>query len=1257
MVIYKIILLLIVIFICLYNNFINKFIKAGNLNLIKKNEKYRIISPLNKNKTFITVRNADDDPSTIAEIIIQNNINYKPKISVIIPVNLEYYLSECIDSVIKQTLKEIEIICVDDGSKDHSLNILKAYAEKDKRITVIKQENLHSGVARNAGLSVAKGKYLSFLDSDDYFELNMLEKMYEKIERKQSDIIICKCKTLDLDTGKLNEEKFNNSLRLDLIPEKDPFSVFEISKDIFQFIEGWAWDKLFRTEFILSNNIRFLNIINFNDNQFTFTALCLAKSITTINESFVIKRHEHKKSLSANRWKDSTCFLLSFDKIQSNLKKNGLYSLVKESFWKWALKLCIIQLKNIDLNLKEYLYNILHEKINLWDYIENSPPSSNRYKALHYLKFQKTFPMINIAYVFNRKNVNLILLSLFSILKNAEYEIINIILLYNDMTQFDLQRINELKQFRSFTLQTLYVSDDLFIDVPLTDWTKKELWYKYILADKFPELDKILYLDCNTIIRKSLLSLWEINMENKLIAAVEDISFSKDKANMANLKDNYYLNTGVLLINSKEWRKEGLFKKSVDFIKKNSAIFEPETTILNIITDLKKIPLNIEYNFMEECSKDNNCQYNNDYLKLFKKKNTTIFHYKYSEFNTEKYNISFINDYLKYKSLFNNFKDTYLTIPIVLSSDNDYVLYMYTTMISVLENKKKNTFYAFYLLVPTKFSRSNVNKILSISNKYICYIHFIFMNEKIFKYIKMNIPHITLPTYYRLLIGDLLPNEIDKCIYLDVDICVCKDLSELFNIDIKDNYIAGVVSPVYYFNETHHCKRLNLTSMKQYLNAGMLIMNLKKIRKDNMTKKFIELSKRNFDSQDQDVLNVACYGKILTLPPKYNIQVLKLKDNNPILKELYIEKDIIEAINEPYIIHYSNKRKPWNSLEIYMEKYWWDIAKQTPYSNIFFKRDNIYKNKLKKIWSLKNKKPLNLDRPKTFDEKIQWLKIYDSTPIKTLLSDKYLMRDWISEKIGEEYLVPLLGTYNEFKDIDFEKLPNKFVIKCNHGNGYYINVKEKSQLNLTEAKIKVDKWMNENYAFHSTLDLEYRDIKHKIIIEKYIDNNVDLKNYEIYCFNGIPKLVMAESQKYQYPLLNLNNLNSNYLSFKVKTGYKIFSSLKKDKYIVKMVDLASILSVGFTFVKVDFYKINDKIYFNKMAFTTSSTIEDIIPKSLYRTLSALIKLPKIVYNIDTGQYYELTKSFSLVPYYIIFIFFICKLLYKLWMLRIYLFME
>ena len=117
--------------------------------------------------------------------------------------------------------------------------------------------------------------------------------------------------------------------------------------------------------------------------------------------------------------------------------------------------------------------------------------------------------------------------------------------------------------------------------------------------------------------------------------------------------------------------------------------------------------------------------------------------------------------------------------------------------------------------------------------------------EKAFK--NINKSEKALSSYYLLLVGDLLSKELNKCIFLDVDICVCKDLSELFNIDIKDNYIAEVSEPDYYLSEEQNCKRLNISSMKQYVNLGMLIMNLKQMRRNNMTQKFIELSIRNYE--------------------------------------------------------------------------------------------------------------------------------------------------------------------------------------------------------------------------------------------------------------------------------------------------------------------------------------------------------------------------------------------------------------------------
>jgi len=922
------------------------------INLFEKNEQEELSK---KDNLFITVKNAEGEPDTEAIIIIANKIDYIPKVSVIIPVyNIEEYLSECLDTVLNQTLKEIEIICVDDGSTDNSLDILINYAKKDKRMTIIKQENLHSGIARNAGLTVAKGNYLSFLDADDFFELNMLEKMYKKLLKKKSDIIICRCKSIDLKNGQFDEKKFNKSLNLELIPKKDTFSVLEISKNIFQLCEGWTWDKLFRADLILSNNIRFQNLTIFNDNQFTYTALCLSKSITTIKKRFVIKRHGHKKSLSANRNKDPSCFLLAFKKIKFNLEKAGLFNLVKESFWKWAIKLCIIQLKNLDQNSKEYLYNILHKKFNSWEYIDNSPKSSTRYRSLHYIRCQKIFPTINIAYITNAKHLNICLTSLVSLLKNSEYENINVTLLYTDINQTDLQKIYELKDIHSFTLQILYVSDVEF-DYSFISGEGFIIYNLINFLCKYSSIDKILYLSYNTIIRKSLLILWEINMNNYLIGGVEDISFSKDKAKKLNLKDNFYINDGVLLINIKEWRKDNIYEKINNYIKKNNIIYESKKNILNIFTDKKKMRLIPEFNYMK-VSRYETCQYNDEYLELYQKKAPTIIQFSEEEIENNAFSSSFFfEQFLKYNNILNNLKNMHSIIHIVLSSDNEYAPFLYTTIVSILENGYKNTYYIFYLLVSSNFSKNIQNILLELNKKYKCYIYFICINN-IFENVVMKIPHITLTTFYRLLIGELLPKEVDKCIYLDVDICVQKDLSELFNIDMGDNYIAGVVSPVYYFNEKIHCQRLNLPSMKKYVNVGMLVMNLKQIRKDNMTQIFIELSKRNFDSQDQDVLNVACFGKIMTIPPKYNAMVLHLKGNNPLLKDIYGEEEIIEAKNSPHIIHYSNKNKPWNSLNIYMEKHWWYIAKETPFINILFTRRDIYIKELKKFWKKKKKK-------------------------------------------------------------------------------------------------------------------------------------------------------------------------------------------------------------------------------------------------------------------------------------------------------------
>ena len=166
--------------------------------------------------------------------------------------------------------------------------------------------------------------------------------------------------------------------------------------------------------------------------------------------------------------------------------------------------------------------------------------------------------------------------------------------------------------------------------------------------------------------------------------------------------------------------------------------------------------------------------------------------------------------------------------------------------------------------------------------------------------------------------------------------------------------------------------------------------------------------------------------------------------------------------------------------------------------------ESDYPRLLKLRYKASTGEDLNLDNPKTFNEKIQWLKLYDSTPLKTRLADKYLVRDWIKEKIGEEYLVPLIGVWDKFDDIDFDALPKQFALKCNHSSGMNIIVTDKSKMNFAETKEKFDKWLKTNYAFVGGLELHYKNIPPKIIAEKYLKSDGGLIDYRFYCMNGKP---------------------------------------------------------------------------------------------------------------------------------------------------------
>ena len=271
---------------------------------------------------------------------------------------------------------------------------------------------------------------------------------------------------------------------------------------------------------------------------------------------------------------------------------------------------------------------------------------------------------------------------------------------------------------------------------------------------------------------------------------------------------------------------------------------------------------------------------------------------------------------------------------------------------------------------------------------------------------------------------------------------------------------------------------------------------------------------------------------------------------------------------------------------------------------------HMFGDELKEWYWKRTGKILNLDHPRSFNEKIQWLKLCDTTPLKTMLADKYKVRSYVCEKIGDQYLIPIYGVWNDFTEIDFTKLPNQFVLKCNHGSGWNYIVRDKSKIDYKKLCMRFNNWLNSDFSCRPGLELQYRDIQPRIIAEKYISEiDGEVYDYRFYCFNGNPLYVWVDSgsgtSDHKRTIFNIDWELQNY-----KVNYPNIRPCpsKPDNY-AEMVECARKLSDGFIFVRVDLYSVNGKIYFGEMTFTPQSGAGDWEKDEIDMYYGSLMKLP------------------------------------------------
>lgn len=253
---------------------------------------------------------------------------------------------------------------------------------------------------------------------------------------------------------------------------------------------------------------------------------------------------------------------------------------------------------------------------------------------------------------------------------------------------------------------------------------------------------------------------------------------------------------------------------------------------------------------------------------------------------------------------------------------------------------------------------------------------------------------------------------------------------------------------------------------------------------------------------------------------------------------------------------------------------------------------------------------MNLKNPQTYNEKINWLKLHDRNPYYTKLVDKYEVKPIMAELIGEEYIIPTLGVWDHFDDIDFNSLPSQFVLKCTHDSEGLVIVKDKEKLDKEKAKEKIDSALKQNF-YYIGREWPYKDVKPRIIAEKYMEDHSDgeLRDYKFFCFNGEPKALFiatdraVDNVKFDYFDLDYNHLD-------IKQKYPNAGEVRKPVTFDRMIELSKVISGGYPHVRVDFYEVDGKLYFGEFTLYHFSGFMPFQPDKWDRIFGDWLTLPQ-----------------------------------------------
>ena len=323
----------------------------------------------------------------------------------------------------------------------------------------------------------------------------------------------------------------------------------------------------------------------------------------------------------------------------------------------------------------------------------------------------------------------------------------------------------------------------------------------------------------------------------------------------------------------------------------------------------------------------------------------------------------------------------------------------------------------------------------------------------------------------------------------------------------------------------------------------------------------------------------------IAVSEKYRKEIIEELSNNELFKYIIAtedwEKVIIKSVKESGDRNVINKYAYWADDKIYIERCFERRVGYTP----------------------------DLEFPRTFNEKMQWLKLNDRKKWYTQLVDKCAVKQYVGNLIGEQYIIPTIGIWDEPSQIDFEYLPKQFVLKCNHNSGTVYICKDKNKLNKKEVLKTLKSGMRKNY-YLTGREWPYRNVKRKIIAEKFLvdESGTELKDYKIFCFNGKPLYVQVDFGRFTKHERNIYSTEWRYMGFSSMYPTNADRVIARPVCLEKMLEIASVLSKDIPFLRVDLYVIGDKIYFGEITFYHGSGYERFVPEEWDRKLGDLIDI-------------------------------------------------